>query len=304
MTKAHLEMQSIQDELDCIVPLPADEQDWQKILTYYEIVVEKLATRVKMLDDSVRAEIQKDALNLTGQLGFKLLGLGADPDLVKLYLNPLNPETGLLNEKTRIERIFAHTTLKMDTLYQSIASTIRLRRDAHMTNIVETIRSTCQNKRNPGGGDCFFYSCMDRCRTLKPEFASYVSVTDWRALIVKELKENEAVYRPLIERRIQTDDHVKHLKSYEAYLEWIAKDRNWGSEPELYAISNLVKKPVIVIQELDGFEPTFSSGINLDLKSEPLCFINYNAAHYEAMVPRYLMESESDPESVSESEFE
>ena len=110
---------------------------------------------------------------------------------------------------------------------------------------------------------------------------------DWRRDVCTQLRQPQ--YERIIGERLANDDMA--MRAYaeagevpqEQYCNWMAQAGNWGSAPELQAFSDLVGRPVIVVQSLG---PTFdwSAGFNLALTTEPLIFINHSAVHYEAML--------------------
>jgi len=57
-----------------------------------------------------------------------------------------------------------------------------------------------------------------------------------------------------------------------------------GGEPEVQAFSDLIGRPVLVVQELTPGYITFRKGCNLASNKEPLVFFNIGEGHFQAGV--------------------
>ncbi len=245
---------------------------WGELLERYN-ALSALDTSLNEFRSSIRSET---ALLMRDATKARLEFLGVHQSLIDEYLN--DPERGET-------RVFEHTNLFLDS-HRFAQFSKRLRQKIHrlQDKMVAKIDQEYHPKHNAGGGDCFFYSCND----LTPQENRGMAV--WRKSIAERLRMPE--YLPLIEERLKTDEMA--LQAYfergdtvqEQYCNWISKLSSWGSGPELKAFSDMVERPVIVVQKLGGNDFHWSGWANLDFDAEPLIFINHSAVHYEAMILR------------------
>lgn len=274
--------------------LPANPS-WSDHLTYYD-KLDKIRSEFTNLTDDIRNMMfnDEDSRNyMVKKIKETFTEFGADPILLLEYLNDKNP----FQLKCRL---YAHSEFSLGDVspLHRFNKTASAERRSHIERMLEKIKLDNKQKANKGGGDCLFYSCQDLVNAADVN----KSIPDWRKLIVKELRDNQSLYEEIVLKRINEDDmvpfsneyHNKKSKNqpidtkdyYKRYCDWIAQSSKWGSEPELYAISKLANRPLIVVQKVGSNPVEWSKEIGLGLPGEPLLFINHSAQHYEALVAK------------------
>lgn len=308
MKKAEALMGHTNKEMLKIEQANQQELSWPEVLANYQAIL-KYEEPLNSIPNLIKKAIEDNLSDLKELLNADLIKSGVSPELVKIYLEPPHPSllVQIIFDHSKMNQTKRSTLLRqglrtesekldpkkifpdIDSQYnQSIKNLERIKNQLYKQIVMEKIVSSHRIQDNPGKGNCLFYSCC----YLTDIFKDY---EDARKQIAVELRNPECkdLYSRLIARRIETDREVQHLKEskkqLEDYVNWIQTNYKWGSEPELYAVSHLTQRPVIVVQralELPKVPYDLSAVINPHFKGEPLLFYNRGAIHYMAFVPK------------------
>jgi hypothetical protein len=264
-----------------------DSSNWQSILRH-KIQIDSLHVKLADLRKEITVVLNQEPLHDTFKKAIKAKceEIGATPTQIERYLNPIDPQS-LRNN------IFEHSILNSDTFGQ-LNKDLKESAEKSVEDILSKAEKDYKPKENAGGGNCFFLS-VDQQTTPS-------TTQSWRARISEELRSKPDKYKKFVDKRIQTDRMNfpgTTKERYDNYCGWIGHNGEWGSEPELHAISNLTKRPVIVLQKVGEDLTVFANEINGHLKGEPLIFLNLatveitdgklqggSGVHYEAMLPK------------------
>jgi len=232
--------------------------------------VEAFQEKFGQFATSIKKPIAKAMRNSVAQA---LRNMGVTESDLAAYLD--DPEKG-------VQRIYEQTQLFLPTNpYSKLWARLTRLLEESRESLLRIILSEYEPKECGGEGDCLFHCCA----RLAPE----KDVQGWRRAIAAKIKHEEANYGELVASRLHgadRDNCVAGLSTYQEYADWIARQGKWGGGPEVQAFSDLVGRPVLVVQELIHGYITFRKGCNLALDKEPLVFFNIGEGHFQAGVSR------------------